>query len=52
MPDAVMTVMAAWAAFNALLAMMLGLALLTKGATSWRRPSRVRDDARAVRSSS
>ena len=49
MPDAMMTVMATWIAFNALLAMMLGLALAAKRATSWRRPGRVRDDSGARR---
>jgi hypothetical protein len=47
MQDAMMTVMAAWIAFNALLAMMLGLSLLAKRSTSGRRPSRVRDDGDA-----
>jgi len=46
MQDAMMTVMAAWIGFNALLATMLGLALLAKRAPSWRRPGRVREDAR------
>ena len=41
MPDVMMTVMTAWVAFNALLAMMLGLALLAK--------RRVRDDGGASR---
>jgi hypothetical protein len=45
MQDAMMTVMAAWIAFNALLAMMLGLSLLAKRSTSGRRPGRIRDDA-------
>ena len=47
MPDAMMTVMAAWIAFNAMLATMLGLALLAKRGTSSRRPGRDDDDGDA-----